>query len=251
MYGSTKMIIQTVYKPEENVDYLEEWLLHHINIGVTHFYMYDNSGGIEQRLVNEYGVSPLKLTKFNKHQIQFNYSLEESRQKQKQIIKKYPVTVIKWQKKNSNGDVIYAQNESIMHFANHIKQGLCAFIDIDEFIIKNEEFCESRLQQHKYKSRFFFNLVAECHERVPLIYTENWNPKAIIDMGNFPRHFEDIHFRNISLPGTTNFFNHYNHSEISHTAFDHDHNKNYGKFKDVPYEKIFEYVENTGLLKTF
>jgi hypothetical protein len=68
-------------------------------------------------------------------------------------------------------------------------------------------------------------------------------------MANFPYNFEDIHFRNINLPESLSYYNPYNHNKISQTAFDHDHNVQYGKFKDISYENIFEYVENTGLIK--
>lgn len=241
------MIIHTVYRPEENLDYLDDWLNHHVNIGVTHFYMYDNGGGTEPRIASFYDHNTQLI--HNKHEVHYKYSVHEAREKQQDIFKKYPVTLIKWQRKNKDGIIEYRQEESILNFAKNIRTGLCAFIDVDEFIIKNEDFKVSRLQQHKYKSRFYYQSVYDCHERVPLVYTQDWNTKAIIDMANFPLDFQDIHFRNIILPETTSYFNHYNHNSISHTAYDHDHNFHYGKFKDIPFDEIFEYVENTGLYR--
>lgn len=241
------MIIQTVYKPEENIDFLEEWLDHHCSIGVTHFYMYDNSRGIEQRMLSYQALDSLK--KKNKHGLEFTTSPEEADQRQRELFKKFPVTRIKWQRTNALNQVVYDQEGSMRHFAKHIKSGLCAFIDVDEFLIKKEEFKQSRLQQHKYKSRNFYKSVYDCHERVPLQYTMGWNPKAIIDMSIFPDNFQDIHFRNINLPETLNFFNHYNHNEISHTAYDSDAAPGMCLFSEMPYENIFEYVEDTQLIK--
>lgn len=238
-------MIHTVYKPEENIDFLEEWLDHHCSIGVTHFYMYDNSRGIEQRMLPYQSAESLE--KKNKHGLEFTTSPEEADKKQREIFKKFPVTRIKWQRKNDFNQVVYDQEGALYHFAKHIKSGLCAFIDIDEFLIKKEEFTQSRLYQHKYRSRYFYKSVHDCHERVPLKYTIGWNPKAIIDMSNFPGYFQDIHFRNIQLPDTLNFFNHYNHNEVSHTAYDAGVLPVPCLFRDIPYENIFEYVEDTGL----
>jgi hypothetical protein len=240
------MIIHTVYRPEETLDYLDDWLNHHVKIGVTHFYMYDNGGGVESRIFDFYDKN--KQKHFNKHGVQYKYNVNEAIELQKDILKKYPVTVLKWQRKNKDGIIEYAQKDAILNFAKNFKSGLCAFIDVDEFIIKKESFKQCRLQQHKYKSMFYYSSVYNCHERVPLKYTKNWNPKAILDMSNFPHNFEDVHFRNIDLPESKNFFNHYNHNEISHTAYDHAHDKQYGLFKDISFENIFEHVKDTGLI---
>ena len=245
------MFIQTVYRPEENINYLEEWLDYHTSIGITHFFMYDNSNGIETRLL-KYGKyyeeeNNIKLNfiryddqkRVNKHGVPYNFSYSEDRLKK--ILKKYPVTTIKWQRKDKDGNIIYNQNESMLNFAKIIKKGLCAFIDIDEYLIKNEDFFPCRLQQHKYKSRFQFKSVYDIHDRVKLKYTKNWNPKAIIDMSNFPKHFQDIHFRDIDLPETSNYINHYNHNEISHMAYDWGQ---ISEFSKIPYSQVFEYVEH-------
>ena len=246
------MIIQTIYRPEENADYIEEWLDYHTNIGITHFYMYENSGGIEARLL-QYGKyyendNKTKLNyieyedqkKVNKHGVPYNFSYDKD--KLENILKKFPVTKIKWQRKDKHGNIMHNQNEAMINFAKNIKKGLCAFIDIDEYLIKNEDFFPCRLQQHKYKSRFMFKSIFDIKERVKLQYTKDWNPKAIIDMSNFPWHFQDVHFRNVDLPPTSNYINHYNHNEVSHTAYDHCSQG--GDFSKIPYNEVFEVVDN-------
>jgi hypothetical protein len=245
------MIIQTVFRPEENADYIEEWLDYHTNIGISHFYMYENSNGIETRLL-QYGKyyeneNNIKLDyieyedqkKVNKHGVAYNFSYDKD--KLENILKKFSVTKVKWQRKNKYGTITYNQREAMLNFAKNIKKGLCAFIDIDEYLIKNEDFFPCRLQQHKYKSRFMFMSIFDIHDRVKLKYTKNWNPKAIIDMSNFPKHFQDCHFRNIDLPETSNYINHYNHNEISHTAYDHGQTPEFSK---IPYNEVFEFVDN-------
>ena len=214
--------------------------------------MYENSGGIEARLL-QYGKyyendNKTKLNyieyedqkKVNKHGVPYNFSYDKN--KLENILKKFPVTKIKWQRKDKHGNIMHNQNEAMINFAKNIKKGLCAFIDIDEYLIKNEDFFPCRLQQHKYKSRFMFKSIFDIKERVKLQYTKDWNPKAIIDMSNFPWHFQDVHFRNVDLPPTSNYINHYNHNEVSHTAYDHCSQG--GDFSKIPYNEVFEVVDN-------
>jgi hypothetical protein len=211
------MIIHTVYKPEENIEYLKDWLIHHTLIGVTHFYLYDN-GGANGYLDWGYNVPDNE----NKHGSSITYTLEEARELEKNIIRDFPVTKIMWQNRDSTGKLLYNQPESIMHFRNIVKSGLCAFIDIDEFVIPQEEFKPCRMFQKKFKSRAYYKSVHDCLETWP-VDTSDWGPKVILDMANFP-HFDvnaghDIHFRHINLPISKTWFNHYNYTSKSHWYF--------------------------------
>jgi hypothetical protein len=241
------MIIHTVYKPEENVDYLEDWLLHHTLIGVTHFYLYDNGGA------HDYPNDPFWhiSSSTNKYGVEIKYTVEEARIKQQEIFKKYPVTVIPWQNQDSNGKLLYNQIKSVLHFKKIVKKGLCAFIDIDEFIIKTEEFKVCTMQQRKFKSRHFYNSVYDCYE-VFDTDTSNWAQKVILDMGNFPplNSSNNIHFTHIDLPKCGLYFNHYNHTEASHHYYLNHMPQCVNKSHiNQDYTKIFKTITSTGLLR--
>lgn len=211
------MIIHTVYRPEESVDYLEEWLRYHANIGVKCFYLYDNGGSKDI----SYESDPFFKNKNNKtrYGIDIKYSPEEARNIEKNFIQKYNVVKINWQNKDNDGNILYMQQQSILDFSHRIKNGLCAFIDIDEFIVKRENFYPSRIFQRKMKHYSFYNSVADCHEYIP-IDTKWWAPKAILDMSNFPdfsiEKNDTIHFERFDLPISKNIFNHYNYNGVTH-----------------------------------
>jgi hypothetical protein len=237
------MYIQTTYRPEEVIDYLEEWFIHHMNIGVTHFYMYDNAGG-NYKIEKSNWVRPYWPPKgFNKHRWKHRYTIEEAREKQAKLFEKYPVTRIEWQPKDENGHVLFNQIDALYHFGTIVKKGLCAFIDADEYIIKKEEFKPGYMFQKKFRSQNYYNSVTDCHEFYD-IDTEWIAPKVILDMGKFDRLFikhklriDSTHFYSIKekkhLPLSKNYFNHY------HTK------DNYGKNITT-----FKYIKNTGLVIT-
>jgi hypothetical protein len=211
------LIIHTVYRPEENVDYLKDWLTHHTAIGFTHFYLYDN-GGANGYLDSGYNVPYGE----DKHGSAIKYTAEEARELEKDIIKDFPVTKIMWQNRDSTGKLLYDQANSIAHFRDMIKSGLCAFIDMDEFIIPQEEFRPCRMFQKKFKSRAYYDSVYDCLETWP-VDTSQWGPKVILDMANFPefnvQDGHDINFRHVDLPISKNWFNHYNYTSTSHRYF--------------------------------
>jgi hypothetical protein len=247
------MIIQTVYRPEENLDYLDDWLNHHTKIGVTHFYMYDNGGS--RWIENNFGISKkMKMPEnYVKYGIKIKYNVEEARERQKDIFKKYPVTVIKWQRKNKDGELLYAQIESVLDFAKNIKSGLCAFIDIDEFIIKNEEFKVGRMYQRKFKHRSFYKTVYDCYDHIP-INTKTWTPKVILNMSQFPSTSStdhNIHFDHINIPISKNVFNHYNYNRITHKwVLEHIESLDpFWKYKnEKKWENCIEKINDHGLV---
>jgi hypothetical protein len=256
------MIIHTVYRPEEVLDYLESWLIHHIKIGVTHFYMYDNSGSSNQSIhpINSREREIIKLGELgrNKYGFKHNYTPKEASEKQLHILKKYPVTRIDWKNRDSYGNILYNQTESVLHFKENVKQGLCAFIDVDEYIIKNEDFKEGFIFQRNFKNMFYYDSVYDCHEHIPL-NTNKWSPKVILDMANFPKFDASnpkhtIHFEHLIgiIPETKNFFNHYNYTSYSHKHVlknidIYDPTWKYRNEKD--WNKCFEYMEDTGIKK--
>lgn len=239
-------MIHTVYKPEENLDYLDDWFNHHTRIGVTHFYMYDNGGGsggwCQLNKLNE-KIDPA----YNKAGFADKYSLGEARERQVDIFKKYNVTHIIWDNKDESGNIKCDQNRSFADFSNQVKSGLCAFIDLDEYIIKKEDFRVSRLQGYNYKSMFYFKSAHDCHERCVYVSPNARASKCILDMADFPdlpystveRPF--VHFEEINLPKSESHFNHYNWSKFRQRKFNRD--------IDIPYDAIYEFDPDPGLLK--
>lgn len=241
------MYIFTVYKPEENLDYINDWLNHHTNIGIKHFYLYDNGGGS-----GNWGILKEKTNiNYSKSGFKHRYSVEEAREKQKDIFKKYSVTHILWNPKDVHGNILYRWNHAVNHFRENVKTGLCAFIDIDEFIIKKEEFRACRLKGIQYKSMHYYKSVYDCHERciVPQMDT-----KCIIDLKNLPkmntlsdREF-DMHFKFLNLPLSESHYNHYNYSKYRHRKFQ-KYNSNLNNYEKISYNNLFVYEKDVGLIK--
>lgn len=215
------MYIQTVYLPVENINYIEDWLKYHTAIGIEHFFLYDNSGAEIEPYSR--GLS-IKSDNKNKHGFGFNKDNHDAViQKEKEIFSKYPVTKIKWTP-IVDGKIAYNQLEAAMHFAKYMKKGLCAFIDIDEFLVPGPSgFMEGRMQQKRMKSRFYFDKITDCND-VFNIQHKDWSPKLIMDLsrlngwrGRWP---ETIHFYTddfFKLPYIDTYFNHYSHSERHHS----------------------------------
>lgn len=240
------MVIFTVYKPEENLDYLDDWLLHHTNIGVTHFYMYDNGGGN-----GNWGIQKEKTDiNYSKSGFKHRYGVGEAREKQIDIFKKYNVTHKLWQPKDYNGNILYRWNHAVVDFNQNVNTGLCAFIDIDEFIIKNEEFKVSRLNGIQYKAMHYYKSLRDCHERCIL---QQMDTKCILDLSSlptFPRMVDDefdMHFTFLTLPETTNYYNHYNYSKYRHRKFQ-KYNTDISVFEKTSFNKMFVYENNSRLM---
>ena len=245
------MIIQTVYKPEETVDHLDDWLNHHTKIGVTHFYMYDNAGSTGGIVSSMFDI-PSNISKSGfKHK----YSGKEARDKQTEIFAKYNVTHIVWDTKDDNGNIQYNWNGAFKDFLQRVESGLCAFIDVDEFIIKRENFYESRLKGIKYKSLYEYSSVYDCYDQCIIPQKDT---KCILNMSNpMVRNYtlsnnnidSYIHFNNIDLPISKNIYNHYHYTKFRHMKY-----KNYYKdeligYEKTPYKDLFVKVTNTGLIK--
>ncbi len=104
-----KLVIMAIFKNEE--DYIEEWLQHHINQGIEHFYLYCNDPNI------------------NKYKMFKNY--------------KDKITLINWIDKINNGIKTIqkqAYTDCIQKYNNEFEYIM--MLDIDEFIIninKNEK----------------------------------------------------------------------------------------------------------------
>lgn len=217
--------LHTVFILNENIKWLEEFLIYNINLGFEHFYLYNNEGsnGCDG---NE---------KFNKYGFPSNtVSTKEDCNAFEAILSKYGeyITYIIWQPKNDSGKIIYGQNESINDCI--LKYGKInewiAFVDLDEFIFSkqniilpdylrslDENISNVKLIQKKFLDRFLTNeqfITQEFDCINNLIIGTEWGPKNIVRCKDFVS-VNNIHYINTKnetiVPNTDILrFNHYN-----------------------------------------
>jgi hypothetical protein len=235
--------IQTVYLPQENIFFIEDWLKYHLYIGIDHFFLYDNTGS---KFIHDPIRQNLSEHSVNKYGQKINISLDEALEKENKIFKNYPVTKIEW-KPVHDGKITYGQIEACIDFAAKVKEGLCAFIDIDEFIVKKEEFYESRILQKKYDDRWKYSSIFDCSKTFD-IDTKKWSSKVILDLSAFSPG-ENIHFENKDLPISKSWFNHYNHNEVNHKWLLKNYKNIDPSWKPVPYEHVFNKLEKLEMPK--
>lgn len=259
------MKIFTVYRPEEHVDYLEEWIKYHLQIGVKHFYLYDNGGsvGYGPKKNNIHWDDILHTDSKNgisRYGFKIKYTSEEARLKENKFINNYPVTKILWQPVVDD-KIVYGYNDAVIDFTSKVKSGLCAFIDIDEFIVKKEEFRPSRMYQRIFKDYHYFNSIFDCKETTTLEGLErdmfirllHESSKCILDLANFPDldsvwentiHPNTMHFLNTSLPLSQSHFNHYNFNKLKYVGFRNRATHIGHKWKVKPYQDCTVLINN-------
>lgn len=147
--GENSIALMTVFIMKENILFMEEWIKHHINLGVNHFFLYDNSS-VEK--LSDWDNQNYKQVIIpgvkNKHNVDYSkFISDEDAQKLYQEIKdkyKDKITVINWDKKDEFGFVRYFQEDAVFDFVNNQKDNYeyGIHIDMDEFLIsryKNED----------------------------------------------------------------------------------------------------------------
>jgi hypothetical protein len=226
--------IHTVYKPQENVLYLKEWLDYHTSIGVEKFYIYDNAESMNIDHLDVFKELPIK----NKYGYEHKMTIDHARKMQKEIIKGYNVEIIPWLPTNAEGAIIYGQTQSMTHLSKNKKDGLVAFIDVDEFIIKQEDFRQSRILQVKYENRNNYDSVCNISNAFK-INTRWWSSKCIIDMSEYVEP-ESVHFNDLNIPISKSFFNHYNHNNVNHDWLLENYMRLDNSWSPVSYDKVFE-----------
>jgi hypothetical protein len=210
--------IHTVYKPQENLDQLNDWLSYHSHIGFKKFYMYDNGSSFKTRAQDFFKTFDQAPTK-NFYGYSHKYSLTEARKKQEEIFSLFNVEYVVWDPVDATGKPTFNQFGAIKHYYENASRSLTAFIDVDEFIIKKESFYPSRMVQKKYHSIHEYDRVYEiskCLKQKPNI---NWASKVILDTSE---HLVsdvlgmNVHMGTLDLPVSKNYFNHYNYNEFLH-----------------------------------
>jgi hypothetical protein len=122
---------QTVFRLNENIKWLEEFLIYYINIGFEHFYLYDNDGSL-----SEFD----KSTNINKHGYKIsNNEPTEDKVILDRILEKYgdKITYTKWKPTNKENEIIYGQDYATMDFIKKYSDETewIALMDLDEFLI--------------------------------------------------------------------------------------------------------------------
>jgi hypothetical protein len=187
------LAFHTVFILNENIKWLEEFIIYYKHIGFDHFYLYDNegsNGGDGTQTHNKYNF-PITTISTVQNQIDLQ-----------NILSKYNdcITYIKWQPKY-NDIIIYGQTQSMNDCL--IKYGCdnewIAFFDFDEFIYSatHDNFNLSnylkslslniscvKLIQKKFLDRFlttetFITQEYKCISENTLD-TTNWAPKNIV-----------------------------------------------------------------------
>lgn len=227
--------IHSVFKAEENILFLEEWIKYHKYIGFDRFYLYDNSGSIGE------GEGSMSSTNINKYNMNFNEIIKNKsyiKNTLNKILEKYPeIIYIKWQPRNNKNQIIYAQAKAFEDYINKYsnESDWTAFIDIDEFIFKKdynkdyikkfihdkeiEKYTKLQIEQKKFKDRFC-NLkksIFDIDTTIEVPYT--WAPKIIAKNSEFLKnisHNEIPHSMNLKKNKVYKCdinelrFNHYN-----------------------------------------
>lgn len=200
--------------------YLNDWLSYHTSIGVTHFYLYDNSRSTKYNSFQngslEFGNNNSILTnRTNKYGHKFK-DIPHLDKIQDKIFKKYNVTKVDWLPEDEYGNVVVDQTKAITHLKeNFVKNGLVAFIDMDEYIVKREKFRPSRLLQQKYESRFYYKSVFDVQRGLPF-RLPSADSKCIIDMQEVLVTPESVHFLDYDLPISESWYNHYHYNKFQH-----------------------------------
>jgi len=147
------LTFHTIFIMDENVEWIEEFLIYYLNLGFEHFYLYDNTGSVGRKtvrsesrtLINEVDLKLRDGIERAKHPDITKYGFS--------IVKKNPdiwrdiydrykkyITYIKYQpickRGNLEGQVYYHQKQNIIDFINEYRHETewCFFGDFDEFI---------------------------------------------------------------------------------------------------------------------
>lgn len=240
--------IQTVYLPREHLGFIEEWLAFHTALGAQYFYLYDNTGSRE--------LSPFansaEVNGRTRYGLELDFSLTDGEiaDIEDEIFARYPVTRVTWQPR-VNGEIVYGQVAACDHFSELMRDGWCAFIDIDEFLCSPYEIADLLegevlvLLQKKFADRAGHDTALEIDWTFP-ISTDRWANKLLVDMAHYVKGGESIHMLNARHSHRPVFpametlrFNHYNHNPVGHQWLLDNYHQLDLSWRPVPYEAVF------------
>jgi len=132
--GKYFLSFHTVFIADENVDWLEEFLVYYINLGFEQFYLYDNNGS-EGRPWDP----PWTNSTTNKFKLPIT---KKDPEKLSYILDKYHkyITYIKWTPRyRKNGNIHYYYRQAVFHFLGTWPciSKWCFFGDLDEFLFSS------------------------------------------------------------------------------------------------------------------
>jgi hypothetical protein len=242
---SARWGIQTTYLPRENLRFLEEWLAYHHRLGAEFFYLYDNTGSRQLDLGNSVAV-----TGKNKYGIAMDFRLSDGdiADIESAIIKKYPVTKIRWQPRQ-DGEIVYGQVAACDHFSELVRTGWCAFIDIDEFLYAPHAIGDLLegdaivVRQKRFDDRFGYDRTLEISKTFS-IDTSRWGPKLVVNMQRYIKGGVNIHTLTVNgklrkLDPELVRFNHYNHNRRNHEWLLQCCSTLDPQWLPVPFEQVF------------
>ena len=231
--NNIKLAIQTVFILKENLPFLREWIIYHLHIGFDKIFLYDNTGSIgidsSNKSINKYSFNFNNIIKLDDNEV--NNEMQN-------ILNDFKDNVIyvKWQPKDSYGNIIYGQTDAIKHY---IKQygyitDYTAYTDTDEFIfsvnntnikeyiisLAKDDVKKIVIKQKKFADRFcnktLINIL-DMTNTIEDIDTSGWAPKIIIknestNIDNISNihSIETNNGKTFDAPMDTLRFNHYN-----------------------------------------
>ncbi len=224
------LAIQTVLIIKENIPFLREWIIYHINLGVDKIYLYDNTGSVgcdgSDKNKNKYNINYAEL---------INLTDEEVDKELQNILNDYKnnVVYVRWDPRDENNNIIYGQNLSIIDYITKYgsENDYTCFIDTDEFIFSKNNLDLKQyiidngadkydLIQKKFIDRFCNKnkKVIEMTNCIENINTDGWAIKSIIKNNKIIISSPNIHIHDISITTNNNKrineddfrFNHYN-----------------------------------------
>ncbi len=233
-----ELAIQSVFILPENFIFLEEWIVYHMELGFTQFYLYDNYGSVSrgkgrtgnnESTLNKTraGIEFLKL---------FNFDIYRELEHLK---KKYPgIHYIKWQPKDDEGNITYFPGKAIAHYRDNYAENSdwTAFIDPDEFIVlkdtnqnnlkefikdkENSEITKLHMKQKKMQDRFcsIDKCIFDINDTIINVNVEGWAYKCIYKNSALNKSESDFFMHDIKMEyGKSHLcdlaelrFNHYN-----------------------------------------
>ena len=136
--------LHTVFIAKENILFLKEWILYHKLKGVTHFFLYDNTGVTRSSPTVE--RSPHSVVgRVSKYAVPYDEMVMLSDAEIRCILDDIQseisnVAVVRWQPRDSDGNIIYAQvraaNDALSRYGEMVDW--MVFMDMDEFMVSDE-----------------------------------------------------------------------------------------------------------------
>ena len=135
--------MHTVFLAKENILFLKEWILYHRLKGVTYFFLYDNTGVTQSVHTRDSEITI--LGQVSKEGVPYGdlvtLSDSEIQDVLDDIQREIPnVFVTKWQPRDADGQVLYAQREAaeevLTKYAHLVDWML--FMDMDEFLVSDK-----------------------------------------------------------------------------------------------------------------